>query len=238
MKLLIIEDHTMFNEFLVGIAKQHPKVTEVRSVETGNEGVRAIREGDLELVLLDLDLPDMDGFEVAESVVNDFPKLRVVAVSSYCDEFTLYRVLQKGLFGYVDKTHQRIEDLRFALNEVIEWRPYYSAGVHQFRLMKKADPHAFDKFLTDREQEFLCLFGVGLRNEEIAEQYNVAVSTVQTHRRNIMRKLDLGSTSELIRFALTKGFSRVSEIVRLSESSFDPGGGPHPEENGTVTNPH
>jgi len=222
MKILVIEDHTMFQEFLVSIARDNPEVSEVIAVDTGKEAIECIRREKPDLVLLDLDLPDMDGFEVAEAVVSDFPRLRIMAVSSHCDEFTLYRVLRKGLFGYVDKTKQRIEDLRFALNEVIQWRPYYSAGVHHYHLMKQANPQAFDKFLTEREQEFLCLFCVGLRNEEIAEKYKLAVSTVQTHRRNIMHKLGLNSTSELIRYALAKGFTRVSEMVRLSDSMFEP----------------
>ena len=202
----------MFRDILAGIIRDKIGRVITGTAATGTEGIKLCKLQEPELVLLDMDLPDMDGFQVADKITKLYPRLRILAVSSRNDEYTLYRVLRSGLFGFVDKTNQGLASLELAIREALEWRPYYSASVHQVNLAQRGDSKAFSKLLTAREQELLCMFGVGMRNEEIGEKLNLSPQTVQGHRRNIMSKLDIPSTPELIRYAMKKGFSRVSGI--------------------------
>ncbi len=209
---LIVEDHFMFREVISAIVKDRIGARIVEATEKGAVALECF-EANLEsvdIVLLDLDLPDMDGMELAEKMIQLEPRKRLLAVSSQCDEYTLFRVLRSGLFGFIDKTKQSLDELEHGIREVMEWRPFYSASVHQTNLSQLADPRSFPKILTPREQELLRYFGVGMRNEEVASIMGLSTQTAQGHRRNIMQKLGVSSTPELIRYALKMGFSRVS----------------------------
>jgi len=210
--ILLIEDHYMYRQIICAMIGDKMGLEVAGAAATGVEGLELYAARKPDLVLLDLDLPDMGGFEVADKMVAADPTQRILAVSSQCNEFTLYRVLRSGLFGFVNKLEQGLDSLEFAIRENLAWRPYYAAVVHQVLLSQHADPKAFSKVLTEREQELMCLFGVGMRNEDIAERLNISPQTVQGHRRNIMQKLGVTSATGLIRYALKKGFARVSEI--------------------------
>lgn len=214
MSVLIVEDHQMFRDILVHVVRDQMKIAEVEACADGTSALEAFERKHADLLVLDLDLPDMDGFAVAEKVLEMEPRQRIVAVSSRHDTFTLYRVLRSGLFGFIDKTAQSLDELRHGLTEALEWRPYYASAVHQTHLAQLADPHAFSKILSPREQEMLALFGVGLSNEEIGRMKGLSVATVQTHRRNILAKLGLSGSIELIQYALKTGFTHVSDILR------------------------
>lgn len=210
--VLIVEDHFMFREVVATVVRDRIGAEIIGAEESGEQALR-IYESErerIDVVLLDLDLPDMDGMKLAEKMVELDPKMRILAVSSQCDDYTFYRVLRSGLFGFVDKTRQGLQELEHAIREVMAWRPFYAASVHQANLSQLADPNAFSKILTQREQELLRYFGVGMRNEEIAKEFDLSAQTIQGHRRNIMQKLGVSSTPELIRYALKHGFSRVS----------------------------
>jgi len=214
MSVLIVEDHQMFRDILVHVVRDQMKIASVEACVDGASAVEAFARIRPDLVVLDLDLPDMDGFAVAEKILALEPRQRIVAVSSRHDTFTLYRVLRSGLFGFIDKTAQSLDELRHGLTEAMAWRPFYAAAVHQTNLAQMADPRAFSKILSPREQEMLALFGVGLSNEEIGRMKGLSVMTVQTHRRNVLSKLGLSGSIELIQYALRTGFTHVSDILR------------------------
>lgn len=212
MAILIIEDHAMFREVLVMVAQDKAGLEVCAAVGTGREGLAAFGEHRPQMVVLDLDLPDMDGLLVADAIQSMNNKANILAVSSRIDEYTLYRVLRSGFMGFADKTNQNLDELAQAMKSVSNWTPSYSTSALQNTISQQADPNAFPKLLSGREQELLCLFGVGLRNEDIAERLGLSPSTVQSHRRNIMSKLSIESTPELIRYAMKKGFARVSRM--------------------------
>jgi two-component system response regulator NreC len=138
------------------------------------------------------------------------PRMRILALSSECDDYTLYRVLNSGMHGYVDKNRQSVDVLKLAIDEVIRGRVFFTEVVQQVRQRLRMEPKAFPKVLTDREQELLGLLGGGLSNEEVARELKLSRYTVQLHRRNIMDKLGLHRTPDLIRSAVNKGFSKLS----------------------------
>ncbi len=211
MKAIAIEDHQMFLDLVAEYAKR-AGLDVLGRYTSAPEGWRGFIEHQPEIVLLDLDLKGEDGLALAEQMLKEEPRTRILAISSRCDEYTLYRVLNSGLMGFVDKQQEGLDVLEHAIREVLGWRFYYASVVTQVKLSQYADPKAFPKILTPREQELLCLFGVGLSNQDVAETCKISPATAKLHRQNIMNKLGINSTPELIRYALAKGFARASEI--------------------------
>ena len=98
------------------------------------------------------------------------PEMRILALSSECDDYTLYRVLNSGMHGYVDKNRQSVEVLKQAIDEVIKGRVFFTEVVQQVRQKLRMEPKAFPKVLTEREQQLLALLGGGLTNDEVARE--------------------------------------------------------------------
>ena len=134
---------------------------------------------------------------------------KILVLSSHTDEFTMHRMHRAGVNGFVAKNEQTVEVLREALGCVLNGRPYYCSATQAMRARLKADPQSFSKVLSDREMELLGLFGRGLSNDDIGEKLTLRPNTVRNHRQNIMTKLGLGSTPQLIHYALEKGFTRA-----------------------------
>lgn len=214
MKVLIVEDHAMFRDVLEGILVDRLGCKRVTGAATCKEARALFAEKPWEMVVCDVDLPDGDGLELADEFAMKNPRLRIIAVSGQTDEYTLSRVLHSGVMGFVDKTRENLKTLEHALREVMAWRTYYAMSVHQHKLAEKMDPGFYSKILTNKELELMPYFGVGLRNDEIADLLGLANQTIQVHRRNLMKKLGIGSTPELVRYAFRTGFTRASDMIR------------------------
>ncbi|MDD3179757.1 MAG: response regulator transcription factor [Opitutaceae bacterium] len=209
MRVVIVEDHIMFREAIHKICEQECGVTVVGSATTGQEAAKLIGDARPDVVLLDLNLPDGDGFWVIERIKGASPKTKILVLSSHCDDYTLYRVARSEVQGFVDKSTQTAASLREALAALCRGQTYFSAAYLEAKENRRTDPLAFMKLLTDREFEMLALIGEGLTNAEIGRRMQLTPKTIETHRSNIMRKLDLHSTPKLIHFALESGLLQV-----------------------------
>ena len=212
MKIVLIEDQAMFRDLLKKICREHFHLSVVGEAEDAAAGLELCRKHLPDMVLLDLNLPDKDGVAMADELIAMNPKVRILALSSECDDYTLYRVLNSGVHGYVDKNRQSMEVLKHAIDEVIKGRVFFTEVVQQVRQRLRAEPKAFPKLLTEREQQLLEVLGGGLTNDEVAERLKLSTSTVQLHRRNIMSKLGLHRTPDLIRYAVSKGFAKLNSF--------------------------
>ncbi len=164
-----------------------------------------------DLVLLDLVLPDGDGLDLLPELFARAPDAKVITLSSHLDEFTLHRALSSRVHGILDKNEQPVRILREAITAVLAGQQYISDYVQRLRANVRANPAAFNKILSEREQEVLALVGEGLANDEVARRLGISTSTAKNHRLNLMAKLDLHSTPQLIRYAIEKGFTRIPE---------------------------
>jgi DNA-binding NarL/FixJ family response regulator len=209
MRAVIVEDHAMFREAIRRICEQDCGCEVVGEAETGAAAVALIRTTRPDVVLLDLNLPDGDGFSVIEEVRKTPLEVRIVVLSSHCDDFTLHRVRGMWVQAFVDKNTQTAANLRTALAAVARGHCYYSPAYQEARSRCRADTRSFLKLLTDRELEVLTLVGQGMSNDEIARQLKRGRKTIETHRSNLMHKLDLHSTRQLIHFALESGVTQV-----------------------------
>lgn len=211
MKIVVVEDQTMVRGLVARVCRDaFPDAEEIAEVGDGTSALAACRRLRPDLILLDLELPDTDGLDLlAELRRHAPPSLRVLVLSSHTEPFSLSRLRAAKIHGFVDKNEQSPETLCTALREVVAGRPYFSAVVDRGHAALRADPRAFDKLLSDREQELLRLFGQGLSNEEVASRHGLTPVTARNHRRNIMGKLGIHSTPELIQYAIENGFARI-----------------------------
>ncbi|MEO5961490.1 MAG: response regulator transcription factor, partial [Opitutaceae bacterium] len=198
--------HLMFREVLRKVCAdlRHQVVGEA---EDGRRAVELAAETMPDLVLLDLHLPKLDGFGVVEAIRKISPETRFLVLSSHCDEYTVFRAERARVQGFVDKNTNSVASLKQAISEVAKGRPSFSAAFLQAKAARFRDPRSFDKLLTERERTVLSLVGEALTDEEIAQRLEIAQETVEKHRYNLLRKLSLGTTIELVRYANTHGFT-------------------------------
>lgn len=177
------------------------------------DGVRAVEivaGVSPDLVLLDLHLPSLDGFGVAEAIRKTMPLVKILVLSSHCDEYTVYRAERARVQGFVDKNTNSVALLKSAINAIADGKGWFSEAFLRTKAARHRDPLSFDKLLTDRERTVLGLVGVPFTDDEIAAQLGISRETAQKHRFNILRKLELSGTTELVRYAREHGFTLMA----------------------------
>lgn len=197
----------MFREVLRKICTRELHHEIVGEADDGAKAVELILATRPDFVLLDLHLPNLSGFEVIDRIRQALPELLILILSSHCDDFTVYRAERAGVQGFVDKNTNGMAALKHAIVTVVSGKSIFSAAFKKVRAKRHANPEAFDKILGNREREVLSLVGLSLGDAEIAKQLSISEQTVATHRLNIIRKLNLANTTELVRYAREHGFT-------------------------------
>lgn len=219
MKVVVVEDQSLFKDFLLGLLRDRFDFTLSGVAGDGETALTLIREHAPDLVLLDILIPKRSGIQVARIVREELPKTRIIAISAETDLKTIHQVHQFRPQGFINKNEATVESVVEAIRTVINGQRYVSEGLQKTITQFRTDPKAFQKILTRREQEILSYIGGGLSDEEIGGIFGLSPSSVQSHRRNLFRKLDVHSTPELIRFAQEAGFWKPSfRKMGLSET--------------------
>jgi DNA-binding NarL/FixJ family response regulator len=213
-RVVIIEDQRLVAEFLT----LHCATLDLRVVQhcvTCREGRAAIRAHQPDLVLLDISLPDGDGLTLAKAVLHELPRVRILAVSSHRDPWTMLQVQRIGLHGFVDKNEQNPAVLSQAILAVLAGQVHYAPIVNESSAKIRRDPKAFIRVLSDYQTQILTMIGAAKTDQEIATALGVSATTVQSRRRDIMRNLGIHSTPKLIHYALVNGLTRAEQLVPL-----------------------
>lgn len=209
VKLVIVEDHLMFREVLRKLCETEFHFAVVGEASSGTEAVRIINATRPDIVILDLNLPDGDGFDVLEQIQPALPLTKFLILSSNCSDYTLFRVEKAQVQGFVDKSTQSVTMLRDALNAIRSGRCYFSQAYLEAKTERRRDTNSYIKILTDREREVLALIGQSMTDQEIADKLGISWKTSETHRGMIIRKLGIPTTPKLIRFAIEIGLTRL-----------------------------
>jgi len=210
IRLLLVDDHAVVRSGLRTLLEPEADIEIVGEAGTAREAIQRVRDLQPDLVLLDIGLPDQSGISVAQTIKHDWPQAAVVALTIHEDEEYFFPMLQAGASGYVPKRaapEELITAIRTAAAGEIYLYPSlakllvrdYLTGEHP------AAPNAALDDLTDREREVLAYLAEGSSNPEIAEALVISPKTVARHRENIMRKLNLHSRADLVKYAIRKG---------------------------------
>jgi two-component system, NarL family, response regulator NreC len=213
-RILIADDHAVFRSGLRALLEKEPDLQVVGETGNGFDTIRAVAENEIDVLLLDLAMPGLPGAKVAEAVLKDKPHLIIVVLTMHEDEYYLQELFRLGVRAYVLKKSTGTDVVQ-AIRAARKGNEYIDpalAGVviSSFvgRQPKKQKTGRLD-LLTPREQEVLTLLAYGHTNAEIAEKLSISGRTVETHRTNIMSKLEFRSRAELVRFAIDNGILKL-----------------------------
>jgi DNA-binding NarL/FixJ family response regulator len=211
MSVVVAEDMLMFREMVVRscVAFGHQVVGQTAR---GDQAVDLCRHLSPDVLLLDMRLPDIDGFGVVEAMRSVRLATKVIVLTAYASELFFSRLEKADIWGYVDKNSHTMNALEAALASVSGGRRWFSPTYREARSKRIRDPHAFSKLLTQTEQTVLSLIGEACSDAEIAARLGMAARTAQTHRSNIMQKLGIECTPKLVVYARTKGFTAGVEF--------------------------
>ncbi len=209
-RILIAEDHTILREGLKAILSSNPDFDIVGEAEDGRDAIRWASKLMPDLILMDLSMPRMNGMEAIREIKRRCPATRILALTVHRTEEYILATLQAGADGYVLKDATQAE-LMMAINSVLAGKPYLSPGVSEKVIggylegRKTSTSSSPWDTVTQREREVLKLIGEGYKNKEIADYLCISIKTVEKHRANLMKKLDLHSASAMTAFAMDKG---------------------------------
>ena len=210
MRVLLADDHGIVRRGLRSLLETRPGLDVVGEAADGLEALRLCAELKPDLLILDIAMPKMNGIEVASRAQKLDAAPRVIVLSMHTDEAYIIRALAAGARGYLLKDATD-EDLLPAIASVMAGRPYFSPAVtavlmedyvRQLQARGLTDTY---HLLTAREREVLQLLAEGRSNKDVAAVLDLGLSTVETHRANLMQKLNLHNTAEIVLYAVRKG---------------------------------
>lgn len=216
IKLILADDHAVVRSGIRMLLEAQPDITIVAEAETGKEAVTLVRSLRPDVILMDIQMPDMNGIEATKQIKITAPETAVLALTMHEDDQYFFEMLHAGASGYVPK-RAAPDELVTAIRTVGRGDVflYPSLATRLVRdYLSRAEsgdqPLLYDE-LTPREREVLILIAEGLSNLEIADRLVISVKTVDRHRENIMRKLNMHSRIDLVKYAIRTGLIDLEE---------------------------
>jgi len=204
IRVMLVDDHAMVRRGLATFLKVFDDLELVGEAESGEKAVQLCAQIHPDVVLMDLMMPEMDGVAATRLIRQQYPKVQVVALTSFKEQELVQNALQAGAIGYLLKD-VAAEDLAQAIRAAHSGRPTLAAEAAQALVHAANRPPVPDYNLTEREQDVLALMVEGLNNTQIAARLVVSPSTIKTHVSNILSKLGVASRSEAVALALRSG---------------------------------
>ena len=212
VKILLGDDHIMVRDGLKFLLKQIPDLEVVGEADNGRDIVRLSQKFSPDIVIMDIAMPELNGIEATRQILNENPEVKVIALSMHSSRRMVEEMIQAGAVGYVLK-NSAFEELAEAVRNVRSNRAYISPSITAIVLEKIARPGSGEptpsSVLSPREREVLQMLSEGKSTKEISAAINVSPSTVETHRRKIMQKLNIKTLPELTKFAIREGITSV-----------------------------
>ena len=215
LRVVLVDDHELMRQGLRSILEREDGVEVVGEAASGRAAVELTRTLAPDVVVMDVAMQDMNGIEATRQIRAVCPKAKVLALSSHSDSRYVAAMLDAGASGYVLKANA-YDDLRRALDAARRGKSYLCADVTAAVVGESlrgagAAPTASRAPLSAREREVLQLLAEGLSSPQISERLFVATSTVETHRRNLMRKLGIHSVADLTKYAIREGLTSLEQ---------------------------
>ncbi len=206
IRAFIADDHLMFRQGLKTLLEKNSDIMVIGEAETGQETIREVEKLKPDVTILDVGMPGLNGIEVARRIKKVFPDAKILFLSMHADVFFSMEALKSGALGYVlkeDSITQLVDAIR-----AVNCGKLFISPVLEEPVMKRLLQIARESYdtssnvLTEREKEILQLIAEGMTNQSIAESLCISVTTVDTHRKNIMSKLGIHSVAGLVKYAI------------------------------------
>lgn len=206
-RVLLVDDHALVRAGIRALIDTLDGVEVVAEAGNGREALQQVEEFAPDLVLLDLTMPEMNGFEVLEQIVRRYPQVRVIILTMHeAREYTI-RALRLGAVGFIPKS-AAANELKQGIESVMRGETYTSKETPQEvqpPIPGETRPQGLLEKLTPRQREILILIAEGQTTKEIARHLNISVKTVETHRAQLMERLDIWDVAGMVRFAIKTG---------------------------------
>jgi len=205
INVLLADDHQIIIDGITNLLKNVPTIKVVGACNNGQEVLEKTPELEVDVLLLDLDMPVMNGLQCAKEVQKVFPEVKIAILTMHQEKALIQKFIEFGVKGYFLKTIDKDELVR-AITAIAEGGEYFPSDVTKALLRKQnIEPNVLQSpllaELTEREVEIIKLVSQGFSNKEIADKLFISPRTSDTHRTNIMRKLGLHNVAEMVRFA-------------------------------------
>ena len=208
LRILIADDHDLIRRGLKSLLEAHPGWTICAEARTGREAVSKAEQSNPDIVILDISMPELNGVEAARQILKASPNTEILVLSMHYSDQLIRDILDAGVRGYIVKSDSA-RDLPIAVEMLANHKPFFTPGVTELILSRLNNqgapsemPDALGHRLTSREREIVQLLSEGKSSKEVASVLDISVKTAETHRSNIMRKLEIHSVSELVRYAV------------------------------------
>jgi two-component system response regulator NreC len=213
IRIILADDHKITRQGLRSLIDESNDMEVIAEAENGRDAVELARQLKPDVIIMDVSMPDLNGVEATRQIVQDNPQMKIIALSMHSDTLFVSEMLKSGASGYLLKDCA-FEELEQAIRTVTESKAYLSPSIsgiivedYLHRLSKAEQSTA--EVLTDREREVLQLIAEGQSTKRIALKLHISAKTVETHRRQIMNKLDMHTVAELTKYAIRKGLTAL-----------------------------
>ncbi len=208
IRLLVVDDHPVVRKGLCCCLRKQARLQVIGEAADGEEALSKVAQLAPDIVLMDIDMPRMNGLAATEALSREHPHIKVLILSMHGNSEYVLRIIQAGARGYVLKGNA-IEEVLKAVESVHAGETFFSPDVARLalnRFVRGNGQESACELITSRERQVLIAIAEGYSNKEIASRLGVGVRTIETHRERIMRKLNIHTIAGLTRYAITKGF--------------------------------
>jgi DNA-binding NarL/FixJ family response regulator len=194
--IAIADDYQLFRDGLKLLLPHEEKIQVIWTAQNGKQVLSEMQTQQPDILLLDIQMPELNGIDVLQEVAKKYPRVKVIMLSMYVEKVYIEKVFQLGAAGYLLKNAGN-EELVHAIKMVYDGHKYFAPEITQALMNNKEEIR-----LTKREEEVLILIAKEMSNPDIAAKLFLSVETVNSHRKNLMRKLDVKNTAGLVKYAI------------------------------------
>lgn len=212
INVFVVDDHQIFLDGIVSLLTDEPDIRISGTAHNGKQALEKIKTTKTDVVLMDINMPVMDGIEATKQLRQSSPDIRILMLTMYNEPRFIKECLEIGAKGYVLKNISK-DDLVKAIHTVYQDKPYLDNEaqeklIHSISSKEEEDTRDYDELaaqITQRELEILQLIALGLTSQDIANKLFISKNTVETHRKNMLAKLNVNNTAALLKIAYKKG---------------------------------
>jgi len=209
IRILIADDQQLFRDGLRVLIDQENDMEVVAEAENGREAIELSKGLKPDLIVMDINMPDLNGIDATQVICEELPGIKLIALSIHSTQKFVSGMLKAGASGYIVK-HCAFKELAIAIRTVSEGKPYLcseilSTVMDEFISNSSTGQPSVFSSLSTREREVMQLVAEGMKSEEISSHLCISVKTVSSHRRHIMKKLNLKSQADITRYAINEG---------------------------------